>query len=506
MTTKKKKSIEEFLSFAPPPERDYVTAPEYLEGKPILKPKKDGSHSFKSSEGNSFKKDASGKETAELQPIGVDGSVPEAQAPRPLKELLPPVVGEPPEMAPKYSAPVATPAPVAPTLDIPQASGPSGWERFLVGATPALVGLLSGNELEGVKLSGETLANTEADIYKRERDFNGKLAEMKAKKALGSTTSSKYRKPSYATKELFDPKTGKTYVHSIVDGQDAGALGEAAPDKVRDSYMKEVMRNPETGKMEVAVINPKTKEVTFHGEANIPDSGKYMDLDFQGEPTKAYVKEGKVQDYVGKLPAKENKFAGLEEGRNKRFASQKEFDAFKSFTSPTGNFNKTKENIDGLVSAATQLNAGNPRANAGIANYLARNVYGEKGPLSDSDIARLSGDPSYGAVVNRWLDAKLSGKLGELDRSDIRQIIDISYQLQKTKALSEASRYSQGFAAMGFDPSPSINAYVNNAFKPLPAHVNLQAGNRSLPKAGSVQQGYKFKGGDPADKKNWEKQ
>lgn len=478
MATHKKRSIEEFLSFSAPKEReDYVTIDEG--DKVITK----GKNAVSVYDKKTKKQDISNRA------IDVNGELPreEAQAPRPLKSILPPVepapAGEPPAAAPKYQAPAPAAAPAAPAVP-EQPQGPNVWERLLIGATPALVGLLSGNELEGIQLSGKTLANTEADLYKRERDFAGKLAEMKAKRAMGVTGKNE-RKPSFATKELFDPKTGKTYVHSIVDGQDAGALGEAPPNKVRDSYVKEVMRNPETGKMEVATINPKTKEVTFHGEANVKPNHAFADLDFQGEPTKAVVdlNEGKVVNYIGKMAEKKSHYADLEAGKNDRFRQQKMIDLTKEFTKPTSNFNKIKENIDGIVTAAEQLNLGNPRANAGLANYLARNVYGEKGPLSDSDIARLAGDPSYGAVIERWLDAKMNGSLGSLDRNDIRQIVEITYKLQKEKAMSEADRFGKAFATVGFDPSPGIKAYVDQAFKPLPAFRPGDITRKPLPSA-----------------------
>jgi hypothetical protein len=500
MATAKKRTLEEFLSFSQPQRNNYVLDVDQ-EGKVTS-----------TSDTSKMKYDPKTKKS-EVESAAIDVSavapVEEAQAPRkPIRELLPPVeaapAGDPPPAAPKYEAPA--PAAKAPEVQGPQ--GPSVWERVLIGATPALVGLISGNELEGMQLSGQTLASTEADLYKREKDFYSRIAEMKAKRDLAGSNA---KNPNYARQELYDPKTGKTYVHSIVDGRDMGALGEASPAKSKESFQKTVMRNPETGKMEVAIINPKSKEVTFYGEAETKggDQGKYLDLDFQGEPTKAYVRDGKVVNYVGKLPEKKSPYADLEAGRQKRFEDQKILDLTKEFTKPTSSYNKMKENLDGIVMAAEQLNLGNPRANAGLQNYLARNIYGEKGPLSDSDIARLAGDPSYAAVIERFMNARIDGKLGELDRSDIRQILDLAYKVQVEKMMSEASRFGSAFATVGYDPTPGIQAYVKGSIRPIAPHRTLGKSNRSLPtgpKAGEVMDGYKFKGGDPSKKENWEKQ
>ena len=478
MAAPKKRTLEDFFN-SRQERSEYVTAPaedtEFVDDRPVMKPgKEENTATFKRKSGTLKKDLKTGTEVAEMAPIGVDAEIEEAQAPRPkIAELLPPVSGEPP---PAARAP-ATPAPQQVQIQRPE--GPSVWERLLIGATPALVGLLTGNELEGTTLSGQTLANTEADLYKRERDLDGKIAEMQAKRAFAGTTA---KNPNFARQEIYNPADGKTYIHSIVNGQDMGSLGETAPNKVRDSFQKAVIRNPETGRMEVATINPRTKEVTFHGEAETKAAPTQLaDLDFQGESTKALIDRntGEVIRYVGKNPEKKSPYADLESGRNQRFQDQKLLDLTKEFSKPTSNFNKQKENLDGIVMAAKQLNLGNPRANAGLQNYLARNVYGEKGPLSDSDIARLSGDPSYAAVLERFLDARLSGKLGELDRSDIRQILELAYKTQVQKMQSEATRFGNAFKSIGYDPTPGIQSYVQGSIEELPSHKVFDRGHRS---------------------------
>lgn len=497
--TEKKRSLEEYLFQQQPSREEYVTAGT-----------EDGKVQSKSKTSKMTYDPKTRKSEVESGAINVDAEPrEEAQAPRLKDKILPPLEEAPaeaPDMLPKY-APREV-ASVAPRKEI-EPTGPSGWERFLVGATPALVGLLSGNQLEGFQISGKHLVDTEADLYKRERDFNGKIAEMKAKRDMG--IGEKGVKPSYARQEMYDPRTKKTYIHSIVNDQDAGILGEASPDKVKESYMKEVMYNPETKQMEVATINPRTKEVSFHGVADSKNRTSLADLDFQGESTKALVdmNSGDVVKYVGKNPEKKSPLMQVEEGRQKRFADQKTLDAFKTFSNGNSKFNKMQENLDGLVMAADQLNLGNPRANAGLQNYLARNVYGEKGPLSDQDISRLSGDPSYSALIDRFLDARLSGKLGEMDRADIRQILDLAYMVQVQKMMNEAETFGQGYKALGYDPTPGIQAYLNGKIRPLPGHKALGRGHRSHPegpKVGTVENGHKFKGGDPTKRENWEKQ
>lgn len=504
---KKKRSLEDYLFSTPPAREDYVTAPEYTsevtpEGKTVTKSK------TAKMEYDPATKSA----VVEGAPIEVGGDLrEEAQAPRPLKQrILPPEepMGPPPAMAPEYVAP----APKAPEAkkEVEPSKGMSGWERFLVGATPALVGLLTGNELEGMQLSGDTLVNNEMDLYKREKDFNQKIAEMKAKRDLASYSG---KGTNYARQELYDPSTKKTYVHSIVNGQRAGVLGEAAPKGAgKENWVRTELYNPETRRVEVAMINPQNKDVEFYGPGKETSKKVLTELDFNGEPTRAIVDldADKVTSYLGKIPEKKSPYSNMEEGRNKRFADQKLLDLTKEFTKPTSNFNKMKENLDGIVMAAKQLNLGNPRANAGLQNYLARNIYGEKGPLSDQDLARLAGDPSYGAIIERFLDARLNGQLGALDRQDIRQILDLAYKVQTAKMNGEASRFGKAFATLGYDPTPGIQAYIKGSIQELPefrsGNITRMREEPAAPSKGTVKNGYKFLGGDPAKKENWEKQ
>lgn len=519
-TTQKKKSIESFLGFAQPEERrNYITPSgkedldkEFYKGRPVMR--QEGDKSVFKRKSGTLSKDKNGKEVAELKPLEMEGEVKEeAQAPRPLKErILPPEepVGDPPPLAPKYAPPAAAPAAKPQVQD---STGPSAWERFLVGATPALVGLLSGNELEGISLSGQTLANTEADRYKRELDFHGKLQEMKAKKALGAADKND-RKPSFARETLYDPQTKKSYVHSIVDGQDMGVLGEAAPDKVRESYMKETMYNPQTRQMEVATINPRTKEVTFHGVGEAKSGKRALaDLDFQGESTKAVVDldEGKVVSYLGKNPEKKSPYEGLEAGRMDRFKQQKMQDFAGKLTSKGSVFNDKKANVDGIVKAASMLNSGVPIANAGLRNYIARNIFGEKGPLSDGDVTRLEGDPSLMERVSRFYEKWSTGNITEIDREDMRAVIEIAHKLEAEDAVGEASRVGRAFSVSGIDMTPIVQAYTTDSIKPLPKFVAGRGSSAlkqtfATPKVGEVRKGYRFKGGDPSKSESWEKQ
>ena len=70
-------------------------------------------------------------------------------------------------------------------------------------------------------------------------------------------------------------------------------------------------------------------------------------------------------------------------------------------------------------------------------------------------------------------------------------------RLKKMAPLSVTGGGGAGQGAFRNQPAPT---------KPLPAEGTGAAGGAGAPSIGTVQDGWRFKGGDPADKKNWEKQ
>lgn len=113
----------------------------------------------------------------------------------------PPVAPAPVVQAP---APVSTPVPApqpavepapTPVTEAPKKQPIDGpgfpWDRLLVGATPLLTGLLTGNPLEGVNESAKYFTETEKDLSKRQLDLDSKLAELKAKRELAGSGGEK---------------------------------------------------------------------------------------------------------------------------------------------------------------------------------------------------------------------------------------------------------------------------------------------------------------------------
>lgn len=438
---------------------------------------------------------------------------------------------EVPVAAPTPQAPIAPQAPIkqggtfvppapvqqAPQAQMPKASqGPSVWERALIGATPLLVGWLSGNALEGAEASGKQLVDTEADLYKRERDFNGKLAEMQAKKALQTVPAGKGLQ---AKTFEYKGSDGQPRIGRFINGEyyrDETTDPLASVKSGKDTWITKKIQT-ENGPKEVA-YNPVSGETKAIGDAYEKPERQIVDVDFQGEPTKAVanLSQGKIDAYLGKMASKPSSMA--ENGKDERQIRQIRVGLLKDITKPTSVYSQRRESLEGMNRAAQLLNDGGPIGASGLRMILARSVFGEKGPLSDGDVSRLSGDPSAQAVVSRIWDKYLSGEpLTPTDRTDVRKVIDIASNL----ATADANRYLDGYVdtyrAEGYDLNPQLQHFREmpsippfrsgsgaGARVPRGTKSSQQAPSNGL-KIGDTVKGFKYKGGDPAKQESWGK-
>lgn len=307
MMPAKRRSLEEFFSekmVAPPVEErtDYVTR---VEGDNVVTERPEAKMVYNTKTKNASVVNA---------PIEVPTDLPakpsvkteilkalEPEAPKPQGPYVP--------LNAQSSAPVqkqaATPAPVK------DSSFP--WDRALIGATPLLVGLMTGNELEGAQTSGKYLVDSETDLYKRERDFDGKLAEMKAKRDLaGSDGKSHYNKT-----EVLNPETGQVESWSTLNGGRHQFLGLVAPDGKKDKFDKTVIESEavpglyeqwslKNGEKYKKIGNDFKKEDVIFKEALDPSDGQ--------NKYKMFSKSGEDLGFVAHMPEGSKKYGmSLEE-------------------------------------------------------------------------------------------------------------------------------------------------------------------------------------------------
>ncbi|MBA3755619.1 MAG: hypothetical protein H0X02_05060, partial [Nitrosomonas sp.] len=187
---------------------------------------KDGTIASKSSTAKLTYDPKTAKSVVENKAIGVDiehkGDPVQAPVVIPPKVEAPKPQGPYVPMGPQAQEIAATKAQSAPE----QKDDSFPWDRALIGATPLLVGLLTGNKLEGVQASANYLTTEEGGRFEREKDFNYKLAEMKAKRDLAGTSG----KPNFNKTEVLNTETGKEEIWSTLNGKRYEFLGLKAAD------------------------------------------------------------------------------------------------------------------------------------------------------------------------------------------------------------------------------------------------------------------------------------
>lgn len=142
---------------------------------------------------------------------------------------------------------------------------------------------------------------------------------------------------------------------------------------------------------------------------------------------------------------------------------------------------------------------------------IAKGLAGEVGVLTEQDVTRYVRNPALVEWLLSGASKKFEGKLTEQDYSNLMRLGTIMEE-NANKKMKEA--YRQAAVKMsrnlGMDledaellVNPNIDEPTKEVIaKPYAGKTEAPQG----PKAGAVIKGYKFKGGDPADKNNWEKQ
>lgn len=360
MAEKKKRTIEEFFSdsFSPGAERkEYVTV-EGDDGKIV------------NTNGRSTAivdpKTKSAKVASE--PINVEAPiVEEAPAPAVVEEKKPEGPYRPldPQGAP-------SPKSLKQTIFAEPAEDASAFERAMIGATPLLVGLLSGNSLEGTQTSSKYFVGEEGDRYKRAKDFNQKLAELKMKRDMASTNG----KDKFDKTEVFNPETGKTELWSMVNGNRYQYLGLKAPDATKDKFGQVVVESEKfPGRYETwstlngdkykKLGNDFKKEDVIFKESFNPESGN--------NEYKMFSKSGDDLGFVGRLPEGAKKYGMSLEDRMKLKEFEKQLKADEIKFKQTRDLNKDREGV---------LTTKNTRELAEAHGKIMNTTFG-KDPVSD---------------------------------------------------------------------------------------------------------------------------
>lgn len=166
---------------------------------------------------------------------------------------------------------------------------------------------------------------------------------------------------------------------------------------------------------------------------------------------------------------------------------------------------KAYQSIDSSSDILEFVDSGNPIAASAIPTYAAR-MSGEVGALSEADKAPFGGSRAILKRIEQSLKQMADGKLSEDNKRFMTEFTGLVNKRAYEKIYSEAvntSKQKKGLFGLSeedllkklyqgpdFNTNGSGNKILENTIRPNPGHID---------------NGYRFKGGDPSDAANWEK-
>lgn len=358
----------------------------------------------------------------------VTPEAPAEQPKKPLREAL---------NIPPYnpqSAPAAQPV-ASDGMNVQKEEG-FPWDRALIGATPLLVGLLTGNKLEGTQTAGNYWAKGEQKLYNDEQTLAMKLAEMKAKRDLasGQQGSRRYQSQTIAlqdgtnVKGVFDTFTGK---HLLPDGQ------EIPSNFIRAGYSV----NPEEYDRRKVVASKHKIE-----DADALGTGAKVDP-VTGEL--AIVRNGVAKPVAGSPAGKFNK--KQEADITGGIKELKDSDAYKDSVQALS----LTPQVTSLLEAAGRSNDPNSIAGSSVVLTMIRQAQ-RVGVASDRDASAFGGTQQYMETINRLEDKLLgSGKpFTQRDLNDLKEVSSIYTRVAKKRLGGYYADKKNSFASrFNIDPA-----------------------------------------------------
>lgn len=448
MAANNKRTLEDFFSlYKKPVEREeYVTDP--AKDAEVMKKihAEDIQASMENAKDTKVSKDSKGNIQVDSGSIVVSAPAPvkkeEAPAPAPVEA---PKVVEAPAPAPVEEAP-AKPSVREVVERAPEERKPagfSGWERALIGATPLLVGFLTGNKLEGVQTASKYLVDSEMDLNKRALDLEGKLAEMKAKSEKGVGGTRRFSSQNIVVDEgtgpqnvkaSFDTHTGKYFMPD----------GSEIPSKfIRAAYAV----NPEEFDRRTFL-----KDTVNRDYANYVGTGSYI------SPTTGL----RVMNRNGvEIPVQGQEVGALnprqEEHRNKLANEFRQNPVVKSVL-PVA---RTAQSIQNL------LRSGMPVSQTAAKTLLAR-MSGEVGNLSEMEQRIYEGSPSIVAKVQRWMSLQATDQ--PLQPHEVEDLIQIAnhYATASRQILNKAANETIRTGLLDFNlPVDTVERAISPIYAPM---------------------------------------
>jgi len=444
---KKKRTLEDFFAAPLNPPDNYVIDPN-RKSEVVKEMEEEERINRNRGSDTKISVKTDGTPVVDSAPLDVSGYASPKKASKPVPQELP-EIPDAPKAPPSVSStirsslsetPMQKAAPSQAAQAVEKDSG-FPWDRALIGATPFLVGLLTGNKMEGAEVAGNHLAKDEGDIYKRERDLAGKLTELKLKQSQGIGE-------------------GKRRYTAQTIASNAGTNGKAAFDTFTGKYLDPQGRDILSNFIRSGyAVNPEE----FDRRKVVSSDFRRSDADYLSENTRldpttgelGIVRNGRITQVGGQETGTLNvKQQGEAKGLRDEFRS-----------------NPIVKRTMPVLSSANQimqlLNSGKAVSQAAAKTALAR-MSGEVGNLSEMEQAIYTRSPSIQSKIRGWLNLQATDEaLQPHEVEDLKQIASFYSQASK-ELLGSAIAETQAIAREDYNlPNNTVSRITSPIEVPL---------------------------------------
>lgn len=361
-----------------------------------------------------------------------------------------------------------------------------GLETIGSAIAPRQTSMIPGTELHHERLIGQQQGLLRNDLSEEAAEANLGKTGADSEEAQART-----KNINAQTDALKNPKTGltpeETTIHDLMTGENGQPRVNPATGKPY-SYL-EAYTAVNSAKESVKPTKPDTPEQQFIDDYQQTHKGASI-----SDAVKAYTLATTRPEKPGAAFARSDKSYAYNNNKLDAMA-------------------KPIEDAEARMGRLRESLAQNtPQADALIAPELLTIMAGGAGSglrMNEAEISRVVGGrskwQSLQAAVNQWqLDPKKANSITPEQRQQIRDLTEaVNAKLQnKQKALDDARD-----KLLDSDDPKEHRRIVTDAHHALTQVDEGEGGGNQpqAPRAGEVENGYRFKGGNPADPKNWER-